>query len=566
MLTTRGALTRAVAAYQAAQSLTLDDEVRALCDRERQAVALWLPGARPQPTTPAGALRAATRQAPGRLVDACLAMPGADGVLAAGIALLLSGHPEEALQVFRRAAAHPGADSRVLDLTACATAAAQLLMAPPAAAGPPPEGPGRPSGAGDGRPDRSAASGTADQLEALVRRPAPTLPGWWQRIGSALTAAVQQDGPALDLLCEDADADEDLWCGAVIRLLQALAGTADSLAAAQERFTALEAPVLAHWCLCLRVVRDSPPASGPLPAPLAEAARLGRALGARDVLDAVLRRQGRDGDGPARQAPVEDALPQPRDGGPLGPGPAPAPPRVHVRLLGGFELTVDGVPVDLAHVRPRVRSLLHLLSLHAGTFVHRDVLADTLWPDVEAEAGQRGLQVAVSALRGLLEPGTPPRQTALLPRRGDAYGLMLPPGSGTDVQEFETALDHARQARRRGDAAAAMAAWRAALDAYRGDLLPEQGNADWVVQERDRLRLGAAGAAEALGRALRATGADDAALDAVRRALELDPFRDGVWRTLVELHETQGDRAAAQSARLQHRKVLAELGVPFDEA
>ena len=54
-----------------------------------------------------------------------------------------------------------------------------------------------------------------------------------------------------------------------------------------------------------------------------------------------------------------------------------------------------------------------------------------------------------------------------------------------------------------------------------------------------------------------------AAVDAARRAVELDTYRDSAWRLLVELHETTGDQAAAHATREKHRKVLEELGVPL---
>jgi DNA-binding SARP family transcriptional activator len=86
-----------------------------------------------------------------------------------------------------------------------------------------------------------------------------------------------------------------------------------------------------------------------------------------------------------------------------------------------------------------------------------------------------------------------------------------------------------------------------------------------VVDERERLRLAAADAAEALGRALHASGDVAAAVEALRRAIELDRFRDGAWRLIVDLRERQGDRAAAHAAPLQHRRVLVDLGVPPDD-
>jgi two-component SAPR family response regulator len=99
---------------------------------------------------------------------------------------------------------------------------------------------------------------------------------------------------------------------------------------------------------------------------------------------------------------------------------------------------------------------------------------------------------------------------------------------------------------------------------YRGDLLLEQGNAEWVVAERDRLKMAVADALELLGRHLVGTDATDEGIAALRRALDLDPFRDGTWRTLAETHEALGNVSAAAAARHRHRKVLVDLGVLDD--
>jgi DNA-binding SARP family transcriptional activator len=240
-----------------------------------------------------------------------------------------------------------------------------------------------------------------------------------------------------------------------------------------------------------------------------------------------------------------------------------ARPRLTVRLLGTFDVLGDDAPVDLSPLRPRVRSVLQYLALHADAYVHRDVLAAVLWPESDLETGRRGVQVAVSALRSLLQPGQP-RQSTLLPRRGDAYALALAGHGSSDVAELDGQLVLARRARGIGDVSAAVAAWREVARLYRGELLLEQGNAEWLVAERDRLRLAAADALESLGRHLVGTEGLGEGVYALRRALELDPFRDGAWRTLAETHEARGDLSAAAAVRQRHRQVLVDLGVLDD--
>ena len=124
-----------------------------------------------------------------------------------------------------------------------------------------------------------------------------------------------------------------------------------------------------------------------------------------------------------------------------------AGPRVSLRCLGAFTLTVEGTPVDLSAVRPRARQLLRTLALHGGRPVHREVLQEQLWPDATPESGRRTLQVAISALRAVL-----PAPLDVV-REDEAYRLLLPEDVELDLAQLDDALARARRARIAGDVA-----------------------------------------------------------------------------------------------------------------
>jgi DNA-binding SARP family transcriptional activator len=233
-------------------------------------------------------------------------------------------------------------------------------------------------------------------------------------------------------------------------------------------------------------------------------------------------------------------------------------PPLEIRCFGVFAIAVAGRPVDLASLKPRPRAVLRLLAVNAGRPVHREVIQDALWRDADAEAGARSLHVALSALRRELEPAGG-RGGEILVRDGDAYRLAIPAGSRVDMLEFEEALGSARAARGRDDGAT-MAAYRAAVAAYSGDLLPEDGPADWIVARRDRARADYVEAALGLAELLMAQQPTEAAGVCVA-ALGIDPYHDPLWRLLVEARERAGDRAAAAGARAGYARMLADLGL-----
>jgi DNA-binding SARP family transcriptional activator len=196
--------------------------------------------------------------------------------------------------------------------------------------------------------------------------------------------------------------------------------------------------------------------------------------------------------------------------------------------------------------------------------VHREDLAAVLWSELDGRAAMHNIQVAVSQLRGALEPARRGRDSRVLVRDGEAYQLVLGEGSDSDLRAFDRALEEA--ARHRAVPAEAAVALRRAVDRYRGDVLPEDGPAEWVAEVRDQYRLRAAEAARTLADLELARGDVRAATVAARRSLYLDRCLDGAWRTLIEAYQRAGDRAAAERARRRYEAVLASLDVSGDVA
>jgi DNA-binding SARP family transcriptional activator len=238
----------------------------------------------------------------------------------------------------------------------------------------------------------------------------------------------------------------------------------------------------------------------------------------------------------------------------------PATPPVHVRVLGGFSLTVGGHAVDIGEVRPRARSVLRFLAAQADRPVHSETLAAALWPDVDPAAAKRNLQVALSSLRKVLDAAPTPAG-GLIRRDGATYALMLPAGSTHDLVVVADAIDRARALARLGDAPGAAATGQHALAAYAGDLLPEEGPADWVVERRRALDAEVVECAAMVAEQAVEAGQPDAAVGACQQGLAIDRYHDGLWRLLIRAQVAGGDVAAATRTQDRYRAVLDELGL-----
>jgi len=560
-----GRWTQAVDAYGRAEALFGSGEAGSSCRRERLALAAWL---EPLPAPAAdwsGALRSAVARDPLLRRPADDDEPGRQ--VGIGLAALVGGRVADARAILRRAADDEAGGPVLGAIAAVGASVAGLL-------------------AGDPRAVVEAEQAIAAAEHAGV--------GWLARVGRAALAIAGAPAGA-EYARSDATAvrdaaarEDDRWGEALAALAEGWAAmrgpevALEPLDASAARFHALGAGSLEAWARGLAALaraRAGEPGAREAAHSAESAARSAgiavvaamaqRALAELDPLgDGSL---GAAADGILADAGV--VLPAPirisagRAGAddrpaatPVVPGTS-APPSLDLRLFGAFTMTVDGRPVDLQHLKPRPRAVLRFLALNAGRPVHREVLQETFWPEADPETGARNLHVALSQLRKELAPRAGRGACELLVRDGDAYRLALPDGARIDLVDFERAVTEARTIRARGATAIAIDAFRAALDAYGGELLPEDGPAEWAVARRERARSEAVEAARALAELL-LDGDPEGAAEACSAGLAFDSHHDPLWRLLVEARERAGDQAAATSARSGYARMLAELGVP----
>ena len=181
----------------------------------------------------------------------------------------------------------------------------------------------------------------------------------------------------------------------------------------------------------------------------------------------------------------------------------------------------------------RLALLAYLATARPSGFHNREALVELLWTDVDRERARATLRSTLRALRRMLGAG-------VVVNRGDDEVRIDPEMLQCDVWVFES--DCAR-----GDHCAA-------LDRYRGDLLPgfHLRNApefeSWLAGERLRLRELATAAACALSHRRQAAGDHKSALSTARRGLALDPCDEPLVRLTMELLDGQGDRTGALRA------------------
>src|SRR3712207_7889155 len=105
---------------------------------------------------------------------------------------------------------------------------------------------------------------------------------------------------------------------------------------------------------------------------------------------------------------------------------------------------------------------------------------DFLWPDLGLRAASNNLRQALHIARRTLHPD-PAVASRYLSLSGEQL-VMCPEGQlWVDVEAFEEATATARRSRE-------PAAYRAAIELYSGELLPEERYEEWAEDRRQELR------------------------------------------------------------------------------
>jgi predicted ATPase/DNA-binding SARP family transcriptional activator len=153
-------------------------------------------------------------------------------------------------------------------------------------------------------------------------------------------------------------------------------------------------------------------------------------------------------------------------------------------ILGPLEATEDGRPLALGGTKQR--SLLAMLLLHANEAVSRERLIDALWDGQPPGSAATALQVYVSQLRKVLDPGATRGDQELLVTRAPGYALQVE-ADQLDLRRFERLLGEGRAALARGKAETARATLAEALALWRGAPLADLDTVPFAQREAPRL-------------------------------------------------------------------------------
>lgn len=227
--------------------------------------------------------------------------------------------------------------------------------------------------------------------------------------------------------------------------------------------------------------------------------------------------------------------------------------KLELFLLGRPQVYVDGQAVNGFNTRKDQALLAYLAT--TGTIHSRETLAGLLWSELPEDKARRNLRHTLSHLQKVIGPDW------LTTERGVALTQDHP--WSVDVQTLRSALTPLN---RRIELDVAII--EQVLSLYRGEFL--QGFhvqeavhfEEWVLAQREELRLLTLRGLETLGERCLAQGAYALGLVATRHLLQLEPWLESVHRLQMQMLAQSGRRAEALTQYERCRQLLAaELGV-----
>lgn len=234
------------------------------------------------------------------------------------------------------------------------------------------------------------------------------------------------------------------------------------------------------------------------------------------------------------------------------------PALVTVRMLGPFELAVDGQPVTMWHgyLGPSVLKYLLAQPKRAG---HRDVLLDVFWPSVAPEVARNRLQVALSGVRRSLEAVT---QAQLIEFHNSNYIVGTSVDVERDIDAFERLIESGRQEEINGHTDRAIESLKEAVALYRGDFLADTPYEEWAILLRETLRVRHLDLLDRLARLLLERERIGECIDIAQRILNEDMCREDAHRLLMRCYALQGrTRQALRQFDLCRRSLRDAIGV-----
>jgi DNA-binding SARP family transcriptional activator len=231
-----------------------------------------------------------------------------------------------------------------------------------------------------------------------------------------------------------------------------------------------------------------------------------------------------------------------------------------VRMLGVLTVSVDGRRIN-DDLGPTGRLLSGYLFEYSDHVHRRERLVDMFWGRLDPDRARAAFNTALWRLRKVLAQEPRSEGGRNLRTYGAEIVLEQAPWLTVDTHCFVSAVKQRLESQSIAEVAARVAVLESAIQNYTGPFL-EGADADWILEERERLHSLYVRAESELMRCYGNSECYEDAIAAARRILVADPFRESIFRSLALLLVLNGQRGKALGQYERWRaSFLSELGV-----
>lgn len=242
----------------------------------------------------------------------------------------------------------------------------------------------------------------------------------------------------------------------------------------------------------------------------------------------------------------EPALVEP----PTKTGDAGEPP-VRLKLLGSIQVQTAEGPIATG-LRRSARILLAYLALHPDG-ITRDQGAAALWPDETASSANAQFKTTIGNIRKVLRTATGLTEPMFIILTGGRYQLD-PHLIDVDLWRLSTAIRQTREIRDNAEHAQEI---DSLIDLYTDDFADGLTH-EWATSHREHLRRSTINALARIAQHLEEHHPDKA-ITALEHAIRLDPYAEPLYRSLMKLEASLGNRDAVRRTYQLLSSRLADL-------
>jgi len=175
---------------------------------------------------------------------------------------------------------------------------------------------------------------------------------------------------------------------------------------------------------------------------------------------------------------------QPQETQALPPATTTGTPGLAVHCLGPFQVFLNDQLIENWPLRKGLAIFKYLL-VHRRSFISKEILMETFWPEADPEAARRNLHQAIYSLRQSLHMDS--LDYPYIVFVNDRYRLNPDLEVWSDDEDFEHHYEAGSQLEKNRQVEKAVFEYEIAINLYRGNFLAEDLYEDWPTSRRNYL-------------------------------------------------------------------------------